>query len=228
MFLYDKRSNVIDIYDLKSDPEEIENYRKEKMQLLPADKQIFRAKQVCYRNRKEPLFEEMEDSLDSNFNSHVIADRKIPSDTSYHLILPEFNLLGKELLLDNYYKGKYIDRKTAVILYQNFKYFLLTERKYDKCKNDDYTYQMRNIIQIPQILYALQLLEQEKYDLFLKQDVNHKELLSLFQKVKLGEISEEELLNIDRYGITDKAYDRVIEKVNNDKKLVKRIIVQNP
>ena len=64
--------------------------------------------------------------------------------------------------------------------------------------------------------------------MFLKQDVNHKELLSLFQKVKLGEISEEELLNIDRYGITDKAYDRVIEKVNNDKKLVKRIIVQNP
>lgn len=83
---------------------------------------------------------------------------------------------------------------------------------------------MRNTIQIPQILYALQLLQQEKYVLFLKQDVTHDEILSLFQKVKLGEMTEDELLNIEKYGILSNAHNKVLEKVNNDKKLAKKLI----
>lgn len=64
----------------------------------------------------------------------------------------------------------------------------------------------------------------KKYVLFLKQDVTHDEILSLFQKVKLGEMTEDELLNIEKYGILSNAHNKVLEKVNNDKKLAKKLI----
>ena len=223
MFLYDKKSNVIDVYNLKSNPQDLEDYRKEKMKLIPEYQRFFWAKQVSEDKEEIPLFERVEDELDNHFISYAIADRKAPFDKSYHLILPEYDLDGKDTLIDDYYKGNFTDRKTAVILYSDFKYYLLTDKRYNRRTNNNYTYHMKDIIQIPRILYGLQLLQQEKYDLFLKQDINHDELLSLFKKIKLGEITEEDLLNIDRFGITENAYNKVLTKAKRDESLSNRL-----
>lgn len=61
MFLYDERLNVINIYDLKSDKAVLENFRKEKLKLIPEDKVIFKTKQVSCNIITEPLFEKMAD-----------------------------------------------------------------------------------------------------------------------------------------------------------------------
>ena len=56
MFLYDERLNVINIFNLKSDKAVLENFRKEKLKLIPEDKVIFKAKQVSCNRITEPLF----------------------------------------------------------------------------------------------------------------------------------------------------------------------------
>lgn len=43
-------------------------------------------------------------------------------------------------------------------------------------------------------------------------------------EIKLGEIIEDELLNIEKYGILSNTHNKVLEEVNNDKKLAKKLI----
>ena len=223
MFAYDKKDSSIEIYSIESDNNILEEYRNEKMKLIPEEYRVYKAKQVCKELNEEPFFEKHLDEVDSRFFSSAIVDRKTPFAEDYHILLPEFDTDLKKQLIDRYIKGEYVDRKTATILYDTFKYFLLTEPKYKRCTNNNYTHHMNNIIQIPDCLYALQLLQQEKYNQFLEQETDINEILSLFEIERIDEISEEEIIKCDRYGITDNAYNKVLSKVNNSKQLINYI-----
>lgn len=223
MFLYDKRNSNIDVYSLDSSKEQLEQFRKEKIKLIPEEYLVYKAKQVCKKTDEEPFFEKYLNELDTRFFSSAIVDRKTPFMEDYHILLPEFDFSIKSQLTDRYIKGEFIDRKAIRVLYDTFKYYLLTESKYRRCTNNNHTHHMYNIIQIPECLYALQLLEQGKYDLFLKQEIDIDEILNLFNLKKIGEINEEEIIKCDKYGITDNAHNKVLSKVNNSKGIINYI-----
>ncbi len=80
---------------------------------------------------------------------------------------------------------------------------------------------MEEIIQLPESLYLLQLLEQGRFALFDGKDIS--EQLALYTLAKINEVSMEELQKMDVCGITQDVYSRTIQKAENHAHLLKLI-----
>ena len=131
---------------------------------------------------------------------------------------------NRDNLLNAYYYGYYVSKDITKIKYLNMlKFFLFTSNQY----NNNFYFSSKNIkyitdiIELPESLYLLQLIEQQRFSLIGNKDIS--EQLSLFTIFKTNEISFDELKKVDACGITDNAYDITIKKAEEDKHILKLI-----
>ena len=151
--------------------------------------------------------------------------RKKYGNPYYNKLLISKKNHGNMALLNNYIHGLYSLNDVAKIIYPGSeKYFLFTE-KYNVVDSDMYadikTYIMRNIIQLPESLYKLQLLENGNFNGLSIEDIS--EQLDLFELRELDSIDKETIRKMDLYGVSDQLYYKTMNKVEKDSKKLQLI-----
>lgn len=212
MFLYDKKESSLDIYKFSGKQEALRDYRVEQMRQIPAINQVVVAKTIIPEHEDTPLFEK------PHIESQIIPMESANSihGDCYHLLDGGITSpKSKEALLNTYYQGQLSHCKVVTIQDENqLRYFLLRLANYITAHHNDRKRIMKDIIELPEALYLLQLLEQEKFHLI--GDRNVKEQLDLFSIEQVGEVSLDELPKM----ITQSAYTKTIEKANRDAKIL--------
>ncbi len=220
MFLYDKKENSFDVYDFTAKKDDLISYRKNQIEKIPEEERIFIAEtHTDPYGYYSPLFERY---TGNTFNDRILfasdADNDANNDICYHILKRDNrSKVNNELLLNCYIFGHLEDRSVIRIKYsQNMKYYLLKRKKYDFIGSDEdgKNYKMEDIIQLPESLYLLQLLEQGKFTSFNGKDIS--EQLALYTLTKINEVSNQELEKMDACGITQDAYFKTREKAQND------------
>ena len=232
MFLYDKKRKSLDVYDFTANKDDLVDYRMTQMEQIPETERIFVAETHVGPYGDSPLFEGY---TGKTFNDQVLSasyadndseERKKGDAYRYYHVLRSDNISKRnnEILLDCYELGHLTDKSVVQIQYSEImKYYLLKRTIYDFVVSDDYGkyYKMEDIIQLPESLYLLQLLEQGRFTSLDGKDISQQ--LALYTLSKINEVSMEELQKMDTCGITQDAYSRTIKKSKNDAHILKLI-----
>lgn len=214
MYLLDKNNDKIDIYYLHPKDKDLFYYRVEQMKKIPENEKI-----MCGVTgvgiEKYEIFKNYEDKFDietipmGNVNGTY---HKLEQDILYS------EGKNKERLLARFYLGDLRDNKIARVSdLKKIKYFLLKETKYSRILPDKKI--LDQIIQIPESLYLLSLIEQEKFSLIGNKDIS--EQLSLFRLEQEQSINLNTIERMQFIGIAPDCYARTIKKVENDSHILK-------
>ena len=217
MILYDKNKNVIKVYSLEANNKDLYNYRIEQMDTIPMKSQILCAReQICYKINPYEIVSVLEDK---DFDKDIIPYEDLIDDyhgVEHSLTRPFIEKGEDKKLLEEYYNELYIDSPVARIkTLKKLRYLLLTKNYYVV---DPYDYdgtrikRMDNIIELTESLFILQMLEQNKF--YLLDDYDISKELELFTLSLINEF------NIDY--LNDNK-DKIINKVNNDAKVLKYV-----
>ena len=232
MFLYDKKDKSLDIYDFTANKNDLVNYRMAQLEQLPEDDRVFVAETHIDPYGDIPLFEQYNVEtfndliLPANYADNDSEERKNgDAYRRYHVLKRDRrSKRNNEILLDCYRYGFLSDRPIVQIQYdETVKYYLLKKAKYSFLSSDKYgkNYIMEDIIQLPETLYLLQLIEQGKFNSLDGKSVA--EQLSLYSLSKINEIGFEEIQKMDACGITEGICTNIINKANNDSHVLRLI-----
>ena len=222
MLLYDNKDKHLDIYEFNSDRKKMIDYKLKELKKIPENERFLVAKTRINSNDK-PLFEE----YISNLNNDIVldstyVDSKDNNNGTYHKLEYDNN---NSTFLENYYIYSNLKDKSVVqIKYlEMIKYYLLYSRKYRYLGEyeDKKDYQMDNILQIPESLYLLQLIEQEKFKSLDDKDIE--EQLSLYTLSKKDEIPKELLKKASLTSLVKDKYEIALNKALNDSHILKKI-----
>jgi len=214
MYLLDKNNDKIDVYYLHPKDKDLFYYRLEQMKQIPDNEKILQGVTGVGIEKYE-IFKNYEDKFDIETIPMGNVNGK------YHSL--ETDILysqgrNKEILLDAYYLGYLKDKNIARVWDLNkMKYFLLKQTEYSRILPGKKI--LGEIIQIPESLYLLSLIEQEKFSLIGDKDIS--EQLNLF---RLEQEQSIDLNTIDRMqfiGISPDCYTRTIKKAENDAHILK-------
>lgn len=215
MYLYNKKESKLEVFCLNPQREQVCEYRKQQMKKIPEEESVFKA----VTNEGITGYE-IFSLYENRFDSQLIPIEN--ANGSYHKL--ELDSLDnmfqrKEVLLDAYYLGNFIDRKIARIQdLKRIRYFLLNQTKYTSHNG---MRELRGIIEIPQSLYLLSLIEQEKFSLIGNNDIS--EQLDLFQLEKLRELDLRSIERLYGMGIFQGDFSNIIRKAQNDEHILKLI-----
>lgn len=215
MYLYDKKEDKIDIYSFIPNDKKLYEYRFEQMKQIPEDEMVVRGVTGTGIEGYE-IFKNYE----NKFDTEIIPIEN--ANGSYHRLESDpLNGKGrnKEILLDAYYFGHLKDRKIARL-------WDLKKLRYLLLKQNQYRYYfgkviLEEIIEIPESLYLLSLIEQEKFSLIGERDIS--EQLSLFKLEQTKGINLDTIERMDYIGMAPGCYSKTIKKAENDAHILKLI-----
>lgn len=212
MFLYEKDFDAINIYELTTDDEVLQKYRMDEMKKIPICEQVGCAVTGLGQNNLE-IFCDDKDKIDSDIFYWIKLN------TPFHKVdFYNDNFNGKNDILNKFYSGNFIDKKIAKVMdLKLMKYFLLSSDKYIYSKGKKV---MEGIIQIPESLYLLSLIEQQKFSLL--DDVDVSEQLKLFNLSYQDSIDTKVIDKVDWYQMGVGLYNNVLEKAENDAYILKK------
>ena len=224
MYLYQKQGETINVYDFSAKDSVLTDYRMEQMKKIPQGKRVLYAETNC--KSMEPLFQHYIGQLDQITFDYLEADDDIrygDGDINarwYHKLNVEKSNKDKcKELLQRYYQGQLTNKDIARIQYESgIRYYLLKNRVYTPDIYDEQLKILNGIIEIPESLYLLQLLQQEKFSLIGDKDIS--EQLSLYNLSYIENIHIEDMLKMDACGITDDISSKVLIKAHNDAKVL--------
>lgn len=215
LYLYDKKNNSIDVYDLNPCDKKLYDYRLEQMRQIPETEMVMRGVTGIGIENYE-IFKLYEHKLDTE---------TIPIENAngeYHKLETDFSYgrgTNKEVMLNSYYLGLLQNRKIAKIQdAQKLRYFLLTKTQYRYYIDKKF---LDQIIEIPESLYLLSLIEQEKFSFIGDKDIS--EQLALFNVEKKKEIDLNTIIRMENIGIEPACYLKTIKKAENDAHILKLI-----
>lgn len=217
MFLYDRDQNVLDIYSFNGKEQKMIRYRKTQMAQDPEMKRVLEAVAFDSDIRGElPLLEFYAGQYDK-----TIIPMEILNKRRTHSLGPGImDKKDKEILLDSYYFGYLVDKEIARIQdLDGLRYFLLSRTAYSS--NLYGVRRLEGIIELPESLYLLQMLEQGKFSLLGDKDIS--EQLDLFTITHVVQINLDQVKKMDVFGITENAYERAILKAASDEKVLKKL-----
>ena len=208
MYLYDKMYDKLDIYGLRPKEDSLYKYKIEEMKKIPSDKTIFHGvTNLGIENYK--IFELYEDKFDSEVISMENANgsyHKLKTDSLINMGINKYNLL------DFYSFLNLKDNKIARIQdLKKIRYFLLNQTKYITCGKTEV---LKGIVEIPESLYLLSLIEQEKFSLLGNKSIS--EQLKLFKIELLKEIDLKSIGTMHNIGILPEGYSGIMKKAEND------------
>lgn len=221
--VYDKDKELLNIYDFKANKDVLDEFRFEHMN--QNNDSCFTA--TCYEGN--PIFEHYKNELDNK----IFKEEEVNDMYSLRGHVLEKGLeSGRNVqsIIDSFCYGYQNNKSVARVQYYNkdtgydyLRYFLLTRDCYENCFDSRYK-QMRYILELPEILYFLYLIENQKFvklDDYYKQNkkwiqASIKEVLELFKLELIDNCNLDELKKYDKCGITDNAYGKVVERAYND------------
>ena len=215
MYLYDNSDKFkINIYYLHPKQSSLYYYRLEQMKQIADDEKIMCGVTGIGIENYE-IFKKYEDKFDTetipmgNVNGKY---HKLETDILYS------KGRNKEKLLSCYYLGDLIDKKIARVWdLKRIRYFLLKQTEYSRILPGKKI--LEGIIEIPESLYLLSLIEQEKFSLIGDKDIS--EQLSLFKLEQEQSIDLNTLERMQFIGVAPDCYIKTIKKAENDAHILK-------
>ena len=227
MILLEERKNDFKVFDFSVDSSGLAEYKIEQMKQIPETERIYCAVGTKRVIDTEWHFPFEEDSTYSILSSEYVDSNYKDAFGRTHTLYKDSN---KHLLNMYYYYGDTTNKNAYRVLYpEKMKYFLAMQQIY---KPDEYDfflnyliqkYQMKNIIQLPETLYLLHLLEQEKFSLLQDSEIDISEQLRLFTLKMIDEISKDELRKSDIYGVSNHSLDTAIGRAKKDEQALRLI-----
>lgn len=211
MYLYDKKDKTIDVYSFDANEIVMKAYRETQMQQIPENKRVYIAESYSPELSTTPILALSEKELDQRIFSMEEANSR-QDNGNYHLLSSDkTSRRNREILLDSFYYGHLSNRNVARIHdLEQIRYFLLEQTTYIPELYNRRIRTLKNIIELPESLYLLQMLEQGKFSPISNHDFS--EQLELFSVAHIDEISLEELAKMDVCGITENAYESTLNK----------------
>ena len=197
-YLYDKNGNEIKVYALKTYADYLEEFRKKELQKI--SNPILKAYSRTILDDPFLPFE----SYRERYNSVILSECYINDNRHrhFHQIKKCSKSKENEQYLDRYYLGYLQSNEVACAIFKNgLRYFLLSRPCYIPDVKDNTLRTMDGIIELPESLYILQLLEQQQYSF-----VSTNELPRVLELYDLKYVDSFDLCTIekmDNYGITN-------------------------
>lgn len=213
MNLYKKEDEKIKVYSLIPKVDELIEYKKEEMKNIPKEEQVCKAV-TRIGHYGYPVFAEHEDE----FDTFIFSMNDV--NGIYHKFWNEENAYERNCYLNQYYNGKYKNGRAAKVMDLNImKYFLLRQIAYEHVLYDKDV--NRGIIQIPESLYLLHLIETGNFSLLGNSDVSKQ--LELFSFNYEHEIDISTIVKMNHNGMAPDCMARVLKKVENDRGIFNKI-----
>ena len=220
MYLYDKKENTIDVYEMTPNFKKTVEYKKNEMETIPFDERVLKACSNCNRELEHTdspiIYEKLQ-----------YRENRIPGRVYYHSItsyqMTDEEKIRQSELLGEYYNGDYKNKKIALIKKSKneiTKYFLLTALWYSCCDNE---YVMDDIISIPKSLYLLQMLEQGKFYRVDEEDISKQLQTFNISTSPVERISIAELKNMYNVGLLHGTFDCIMDKVETTQKILQKV-----
>jgi len=207
MFLYDKKEKTIDVYSMIPKKEEIVNYKIDEMKKIPEEEKV-----VCAR---------LIQSVDIDKNDIFLNRINLEMIKSSHLH-PVSMTKEIEFLLQSYYLDLLITYgDISVSDLEGIKHYLITKNSYVIGSQGGANVGILDgIIQIPETLYILQLLKEERFDLLAGRDISSQ--LNLFDIKFVKDVNLEELEKASYCGMVPlNSHYNAVKKAENDSKIMK-------
>lgn len=219
MFLYDKKQNSIEVYSLKTTKEALIAFRKEELKRI--EHPILSADLLDYSYTPILPFEMYKGEYRKQVLSYNSLDTS-GSDLHRHRIqVSSQSKRNKEILLDSYYYGFLGDREIACVRQNNdFRYFLLKNNKYTVSPQHNVYMTMDDIIELPESLYILQMIEQEYFNFVSNNELS--KVLEIYDLKYLDSLDVSIIEKMDSFGITNGKQKELLEKIPYH-----RTIIQN-
>lgn len=212
MYLFNKNGNKLDLYNLLPKDKKLYEYRVEKMKQIPDEKKfLYGITSMGIENYE--IFKLYE----NKFDIEIIPIQN--ANGMYHRLEETPINSNKDKLLNAYYNGQLKDKKIARISdLKKIRYLLLNQTQYKYYPGIKV---LEEIIEIPESLYLLSLIEQEKFSLIGDKDIS--EQISLFKLEQLKGFDLDTIERMDYVGIFPGGYLKTIQKAENDEKILKLI-----
>ena len=214
--IYNLVGNYIDIYNLIPNESKIASYKKRELERnIPEKDRIYTAETSAFKILEEDLVEE--DRL--NRTTEMIGNMRTPY---YHHFNAAFYHEDYQKLVNDYYQGLYTNSRVVRIKREDIarrvkivKYLLMTQDKYVNGS-------IKGMISIPETLYLLQMIEQGKFGLVYKEQID--EQLSLFDLTDepIANMSIDDLKAWHESVIPEAPFDNTLEQVNTMSLIYKR------
>ena len=221
MYLYEKNNNDINIYNMFPNLEMLYCYRKEMMSKM-GDNYLYDGLEILNNDNEKPLFELYESELDNI----ILPIEKVNSkynddyDRNHELVMSDKSFYKKGEILTKYFYNTYRNNNVVKIQDLNkLRYFILTNKQYLTDENNKLLKVMSDIIEIPENLYVLHMLEQNKFDLI--NNYNYEEQLKFFNLKYIDKINFDDLRRLEWFGIGKNLYDNALKLSEQDEKVIK-------
>lgn len=219
MFLYDKKQNSIEVYSLETTNDALMDFRQEELKRI--EHPILSADSLDYSYTPILPFEKHK----GEYRKYVLSYNSLntpSSDLHRHRIQESSqSKRNKEILLDSYYYGFLSDREIACASQSNdFRYFLLKNNKYTASPQHNVYRTMDDIIELPESLYILQMIEQEYFNFV--SDIELSKVLEIYDLKYLDSLDVSIIEKMDSLGITDGKQKELLEKIPYHRTIIQK------
>lgn len=213
MYIYNKNKDKIEIYKVMPKDKEIYDYKKDLMNKINEEKRVI-ATEIYTDPYFSQLFFEDYHSLagEKFFKPNEVFFTDEGAYQRYQLEM-ESKLTKEEKakLIDKLCHGEFINQTVFKIDYGNkLRYLLLTKNQYRAYLHNNRYLTMEGIIDIPEDIYFLQLIEAGKISKVEKQ--NFYDMLNLFDFSFENQVDIKYLENLNKYNLINNAYKNFIDE----------------
>lgn len=198
MKLYEQDERIIKVYDLAPNYSLIKEFKRKEMETLPFDVRVLNAS----TNDKEVLVSKIAVKTISNDELNY-STRKFILHRKFHELSIHKGLIEKDdvseyirtvnyiqMTLNNYYEGIYDNDSLVKVNGTNEGFIhLLIAGNYVYQNEHSKVRSISNIIHLPESLYLLHLLLQERYDLLNSDDIKNQLQLFEFNQIPIREFN---------------------------------------
>jgi len=235
MYLFDRTGDTIEIYSMKPNISQIKEFQKKEIKKIPEEHRVLQissnAKTLPFE--KKFTFESKNRPIDVENNQLTFCNKKMFGSEFHRLQTPKTGDLQSEFVkekLNAYYAGNYNNSQIIrVFKYDddqkrlNFILFLLLNNYYVKENKYSNIQVIKDIINIPESLYLLELLKRGQYSLLDNKDITEQLELFNISEDPIKTYSLYELEELGQYGFDPYAVPKALRNVEESKVIFERI-----
>lgn len=234
MYLYDRKNDTIEIYSMQENINALKAYQTQEMQAIPMAHRVLEIETNTLNvpfSREFPLQKNTEPIDIKNTEIHFTKKKIIGSE--YHRLKVANRSLEEQIMdtkVKDYYFGNYnLSQMVRVYKFEqsnqrlSIAFYLLLNGYYDSEKGSGNIRYIRNIINIPESLYLLELLRRGHFSLLDNKDITEQLKLFTISENPIKCYTLKELEELGKYDFDPEAANKALDRVENSRTIFERV-----
>lgn len=229
MYLYEQKGKVIDVYSFESKKQDLIEYRERLLSNEDREDLFYQFETTNQEIRNKFKYEE---EIDISFLDHKDLDvTDWWSEIRKEIATGKTQQIEQEELLKRYINGEFAQTLPirTFALYKGVSWYLrnllVTSKEqciYSNIEKRNY-YRFNSLINLPDKLCALQLLENGEFSQILDTQLDYEEPLKLFNIEKISSINASQVERMFTFGLLEENYDKVMQKVKTTQEILHKM-----